>query len=293
MKQKEYLQRLKGKAIKYRDTLNLDNNITFGLEIEYENIFNSNMSYFLNDILELKDWVNDQETDIMEYYQNEMMNGEVKTPPLTDTKKTWEDLRSVLMLMKNNNGFVTSWCGGHVNIGAHIFENIEDYYRNFILLWTLYKTEINYFSSGEFKKIRVKEKGIIDGISKEVKRYLIDIAYNFEIPYFDKNHEVSFEKATEAFYEKNNVIEIRLPNGTLNEEIWQNYVNFFTKFLLKCKEDIDIDKIVYKIEKDEHDIFELADFVFTDDLDKDNFLIQSLKLNKIYNKSLVAHKIYE
>lgn len=206
MNQKEYSQRLKGKTIKYRDTLNLDSNITFGLEIEYENIFNSNMSYFLNDILELKDWFNDQETDIMEYYQNEMMNGEVKTPPLTDTKKTWEDLRSVLVLMKNNNGFVTNRCGGHVNIGAHIFEDIYEYYRNFLLLWTLYRTEIHAFSSGEFKKIRVKEKGIIDDISKEVKASLVDIAYNYEIPIFNKNYEISFEKATVPFYEENNVI---------------------------------------------------------------------------------------
>ena len=31
-------------------------------------------------------------------------------------------------------------------------------------------------------------------------------------------------------------VEFRVPNGSLNEEIWQNYINFFAKFILDVSE---------------------------------------------------------
>lgn len=117
MDMKKYLESLKNKVIEYRETLNLDSNITFGIEIEYENIVNYNMSYFLDYILEFRDWKNVEETDIMEYYENEMMNGEINSPKLTDTYNTWKKLSELLMLMRNKNGLVSYKCGTHINIG--------------------------------------------------------------------------------------------------------------------------------------------------------------------------------
>ena len=44
-------------------------------------------------------------------------------------------------------------------------------------------------------------------------------------------------------YDKSKTIEFRSSNGTLNEIIWQNNVNFFTKMLLSCASDnFDIEK---------------------------------------------------
>ena len=47
--------------------------------------------------------------------------------------------------------------------------------------------------------------------------------------------------------------------------------------------------MVYKINNNEHNAVELADYVFEDNIDKDNFLIQTLKTNKIYKKELPSH----
>ncbi len=285
------LQDLKNKFIEYRDTLNLDKNITFGIEIEYENILNYDMTYFLHCILDLNDWNNDTEVDIMEYYNNQIMNGEVKSPVLTDTIDNWKKLSELLNFIRKHNGIVSYRCGTHINIGAHIFKSIENY-LNFILLWTLYENEIYSFFSGEFKKVREREKGIIDKISYYVRNNLEDIS-NYNIPLFNQNNDVSFIKVKSTSFDINNVIEFRVPNGTLNEAICQNYINFCTKFLLASKKELDIEKTIYKIQNNKHNIFELIDYIFDEDIDKDNFLIQSLKLNQIYNKKLLKHKTYE
>lgn len=292
MNKKEYLEYLKNKTIKYRDTLNLDSNITFGVEIEYENIVTLNMTYYLEHILKFKDWKNDIDVSILEHFDGEKMNGEVDSPILIDIKENWEKLSKVLKLIRDKRGIVTDFCGGHVNIGAHVLEGNTQYFINLLLLWCLYDEEIHSFASGEFKKIRLAEARMIDRISPRIKRNLFDIISG-EIPKLNQGDELSFFKVLSKNYEEGNVIEFRLPNATLKEEIWQNNINFFAKLLIACKKELDTEKVVYDIENNNHDIFELADFVFTDDLDKGNFLIQALKLNKEYKKRFTKHNFYE
>ena len=109
---------------------------------------------------------------------------------------------------------------------------------------------------------------------------------------FDKNHGIYMKKPISSNFMFGNVIEFRVPNGTLSEEIWQNYVNFFVRFILACKKELDQEKIVYKINNGEHDSIELADFVFDSDFDKEQFLIQTLNTNKNYAKTLIPHRYF-
>ena len=47
MSEKERLLKLKNKFIIYKDKLNIPSNVTFGIEIEYENLELDKFSYFL------------------------------------------------------------------------------------------------------------------------------------------------------------------------------------------------------------------------------------------------------
>ena len=171
-----------------------------------------------------------------------------------------------------------------------------------MLLWILYEKEIYKFSSGEFSKVRVRENGVIDGLTPTLKRNILYIS-NIDkgkvdifsylkksgISFTEKSNDVSFYHFKKFDYDVDNRIEFRIPNGTLKEEIWQNYINFFAKFMIACKKELDIDKVLYKIYHNEHSALELADYIFEDNIDKDNFLIQTLKTNKIYKKELIPH----
>ena len=305
MTEKDYKKKLKDKLIEYRYTLNLPDIITFGVEIEYENIINDSVSYFLNYERDFDsnfiDWINEIDLDVSEYNKDsELMNGEIISPILTDNINTWKNLKIALEILKNNNAVITSQCGGHVNIGAHVLEHNTNYFRNLFLIWILYEKEIYSFSSGEYSIVRKREDKILERIAPVLNKKL-DSIIKTDCDLFDYLNDLSafsqlydlylFNVKSSNFYE-NNRIEIRIPNGTLNEEIWQNNINFFANLLLTCKKDLDVDKLIYKIKRNQHSPVELADLVFKDQLDKDNFLIQTLKTNKVYKKELPKHIIY-
>lgn len=308
MTDNDYKRILKDRKIKYRATLNLPKNLTFGVEIEYENVLNELVSELLyeEEIFDrnFSNWINKPEIDLTydNIEINKLMNGEINSPVLKDNIKTWKDLRTVLSILNKNGAIVTNQCGGHVNIGSHILGSNVIYWRNFLLLWILYEKEIYKFSSGEFSKIRIRENGVIDRLAPPLIKNIsyisnfnkdkIDI-FNYlkksGISFLEKKHDISFYNFKKIEYDVDNRIEFRLPNATLKEEIWQNYINFFSKFMIACKKELDVDKTIYKINHNEHSALELADYIFEDNIDKDNFLIQTLKTNKIYKKELISH----
>lgn len=312
MTENDYKKILKDRQIKYRGCLNISNDITFGIEIEYENIINDLVTHLLDDICyynpNFKNWKNKPEIDLSVIDKiGQLVNGEINSPILKDNVQTWQSLKTVLDVLKKYNAIITNRCGGHVNIGAHILGYNTEYWRNFLLLWILYEREIYKFSSGEFCRVRVRNDNIIGRIAPILKNN-IDIILNSPDMYykniifdylkksgasiFEKTHDISLSNFISSKYKEDNRIEFRVPNGTLSKEIWQNYINFFVKFLLACKKELDVDKIIYKINNNEHSIIELADYVFDDNIDKDNFLIQTFKTNNIYKKQLPNHIFY-
>jgi len=308
MTEKDYKILLKNKLIEYRNSLNLTSDLTFGVEIEYENIPIETFTNLLNEEKKLnpniKKWISKRELDLEEYNNKikEWMNGEVTSPILTDNKENWNNLKIILDLLNKSDAIITNKCGGHVNIGAHILGNNQEYWRNFLLLWLLYYDEICKFSSGEFINLRKRRTDVlnksntilnintnyISKINDNIYDYLTQACYQF----FSKKYDLSLEHFIYPYLEENNRIEFRLPNATLNETIWQNYINFFAKFVLACKKELDIEKTLYKIKNKESSAIELANYIFDSDIDKEYFIIQTLKTNKIYKKELLEHKIY-
>ena len=304
MTEKEYKKELKNKLIEYRNTLNLSQNITFGIEIEYENIATDTVTHLINyhDYYNynIEGWCNKREPDINEYNSKfrEVMNGEINSPMLIDNNYTWTSLSDICDMLYRREAIVTKKCGGHVNIGAHILGENPKNWRNFLLLWILYEKEIYKFSSGEFIKIRPDLKSYFKKVSLNLDlKDILNIEYipylcNLDFCIFDKKHDIYIEKQLNGKLEEGNRIEFRIPNGTIREEIWQNYINFFAKFVLACKKELDVEYTLYKIKNKEHNAVELANYVFDTQLDKNNFLIQTLKTNKIYKKELPTHIIY-
>ena len=303
MTEREYKEKLKNKLIEYRNSLNLPSDVTFGIEIEYENINTNDVSELLNkEKLENNHcfgWQNKAEIDILEYDKNEeKMNGEIISPILKDRNRTWNNIETILDILNNNGGIVTEKCGAHVNIGAHILGTKVKHWKNFLLLWMLYEKEIYQFSSGEFIKVRADINKILERISLELN--IDDITKlrrkmnlkNLDDSIFSKCSDIRITKNFNKNISINNVIEFRIPNGTLNKEIWQNYINFFARFVLACRKDLDIEKMSYKFSHNDHNIMDLANLIFKEEIDKEYFLIQALKTNHQYKKQLIKHKIY-
>lgn len=285
--------------IPYRKTLDLPKDVTFGLEVEFK-MDQFNDSYKANFIDEDNaaltfmeelgyDYNYDVECEINDHI-------ELVSPVLTDSAKTWEELDNILTFIKNNDGYYSGKCGAHVHVGKNIL-NSNSAWINFFKLWYIFEDDIFRFTNGENYKLRengdYKAAKIVSVCKNIIKDYNvfkdIDISYlssnklvavNFPSPL--KCEDFSNLLKTNSNPKANNIlntVEFRSPNGTINPVIWQNNVNFFTRFMLSCaNENLDKERLDYLYNnKSLANVDDLVSFVFNDELDKKCFLRQYYK----------------
>lgn len=271
-----FLMDLRNFYLKVSPSLNLKEEVTFGIEIEADyvnpkdlyfyalskkiNFFNYavidpilfNDKIYTNKRL-LKNWNIDKETDPKTAV-------EIISPILKDTPKTWKELFVVCKLLQDRKAQITEKVGAHIHIGAHLMKDLNSWV-NLIKLWTLYEHIIFRFSYGENLNyrsyileyagpIRNKVMNNIEKVSEVnyisslltllgIKNSQSDSLDLHRILYFFKN-----------VYVKNNTIEVRCPNGTISPEVWQNNINFFIKLILySTSENFDSDYINFHLKK--------------------------------------------
>lgn len=105
----EFLGLLDNYYLELRDSLNLSKKITFGIEIEVDKT-KSNMYKAIYDFNFKHNWNIENEDTLP-------VGDEVISPILVDKTKTWNDLRNICNIIKEN-GVISSDCGGHIHIGA-------------------------------------------------------------------------------------------------------------------------------------------------------------------------------
>ena len=289
--------------LELRESLNIDNHVTFGTEIEFEDANRSDIESELASIFPDGSW---KVVDDGSLYQG----GEINSPVLRDTEKTWLDLSTVCNIV-NKNAQVLENTSAHVHIGMHILGNNPKYWRNFAFIWMTYENIITRFLYGEYVSPR-------EGLQKyatPIARDLIDDFVMLE-KYSNSKTAIEILKKLNKTDEKRrsinfrhigktplynygkeaekNTIEFRGANGTFNPIIWQNNINLLVKILEYCKSDNFNDEIINRrlqtIEVNEipSNIFkygqtniaqaiEFADLIFTNNLDKLYFLKQYIK----------------
>lgn len=271
-----------------RNTLSLENNITFGIEIEAENVERENLINKLIDGWDLK-------TDI-----SLVKGAEVVSPILTDKSKTWSDIEKICNIIKKY-GTICQKSAGHIHIGTQILGNNEKNWLNFIKLWSTYENIAFRFGYGNFITNRPSLLNYAEPMKKDFwddENILLEQKANLPKILLRINHKRHQAVNFCNVYTNNcndikpkNTIEFRAPNGTLDACIWQNNINLFTNMLLysKCanfdhnlvNERHEINKLYNKIDS-YNEIYlkqaiELADMIFRTNIDKLNFLKQYLK----------------
>lgn len=298
---KDIINALMNYEMEYRNSLNLPEKMTFGCEIEVENItkkpeFDNNLSK----------WIVKPDITLEK-------GCEVTSPIMCDEKKWWNDLRKVCSILKNQKriNFINS--GGHVHVGAHILKYDYVSLLKFLKMIINYENILFHFSAGIDTAVR-REGGTY---AKPIASKLLNI-----VPYDDGytyNSLINELKRMGRFLSVNflnvklqgvnnsdrNTIEFRMPNGTVEEVIWQNNINAFCKMLFVATTEIDenilnnydnniSDSMYYYNIIDLKKSIEFVDLIFNNNLDKINFLVQYFKgFNDIYdtNASVYSKKI--
>lgn len=300
---KELLELLKSYKLSLKDTLNLDKNITFGLELEFEkedqgtleNQTNAlNYVWLKNRTLSNDYWLFKKETSSIIGY-------EISSPILTDKKESYDQLKQMCEMLKKNNVILSEKDAGHIHIGTQVIGNNYDNWFNFFKMYILYENIIYRFGYGEYENKREYITSYASPLAKRYNSLLnrindydpINIRKLFKMlkPLYKKD-ALSFYKVYEGgtSFENNRTIEFRMPNASIEPIIWQNNINFFVH-LLKSSNKVDLDLINDKIKNKENTLnnleyyneinvneaLELADLIFDNNRDKIDFLRQYMK----------------
>lgn len=285
---------LRNFEIPYREGLNFPEYITFGVEIE-TNAIGYWPAFKLRKLF--APWKIKCDFSVS--------NGsEFISPILKDSPKSWKEVRNVCRFLKDKSKeFDMDPGGAHIHIGAQVFKNGFDTIKRFIKLWNVYEDIIIDFSRGEYTEGRIRQKHFA-GSARERIDYVLDMSSKYNIGtdilgYISRKYALNFSNFKSCELGKKNTVEIRCPNGTIEETIWQNNVNFFVKLVDFANSDkFDDEFINRRYENKEYaqgfeGACELADMIFDNSLDKLCFLRQYMSDENEKGKFARREKFFE
>ena len=314
----ELFHYLNNLELEYRDTININNkNMTFGVELEFlgllyddvkELVLGNNFTLPIEDAMILKDrnvyaYTTESTTNV---------NGcEITTPILRDKKRDWKNLQ-IMCNDLTKYGAYAKKCSTHMHFGAHIIGTKYDSWINLIKIWITYEKILYNFYYGEddgprksshtyarsINGIRFNE---IDGIKRD--NHLLSVLKSMcsNGTYIGKQLGINIFRVSEKYsIEYKNTIEVRIPNGTLNEKVIQNNINLFSKLLTSIiSNKVDVDYLNNKFKNrevvsdinlfndfDYEDAMYLGDMIFVSDIDKYYYLKQLYKLYDLSEEEL-------
>ena len=277
-----------------RETLGLKKDITFGMELEYEHVDNREG---IIDALRRNHL--DSSWDIKSDGSLGCNGGEISSPILKDCQNHWANLSKVCKILSRHASIDTK-SGGHIHVGANIFEGDSQSLLNFLKIWSVYENIIFRFTYGNFLTPRESQKRYAPSMYKEFLDVVDDyddmtVGINRVLNRVnnDKYQAVNFKHVNDfSEYGNYNTVEFRCPNGTLDPVIWQNNLNLFVKLIQYSKRDDFNNDLINERRKINEDFvesdndftkiylrqaLEFADLIFFNNADKIYFLRQYLK----------------
>mgnify|MGYP005780111251 CR=1 FL=1 len=277
----------------YRNKLNLPDFVTFGVEIEYENLLKTFVDKYVTKNLESWD---------SKYDLSVKLGGEISSPILHNDLESWKELKQICDYLKKKKADTGVNTGGHIHVGAHILgEDIKNW-QTFIKIYIAYEHILFRFLYGD--KINARKS------LNEYAPPTADLLYNkiekldnykriTELTGLELGNRFKALNLNNAYLyniytqERKNTIEFRSGNSTTDAIIWQNNINAVCSLMLApTRNMIDNDFIDYKLkhrivssnedyylynEIHLQDALEFADMIFDNNLDKVYFLRQYFK----------------
>ncbi|MEG0021601.1 MAG: amidoligase family protein [Bacilli bacterium] len=218
---------------KFKEKLNISN-FSFGCEVEF--LADKDLKLIKNDI-------HKRHIDYNVDYDSYLY--ETQTPILKNHIEDWKNFKEVLNIIKNNGGYITDDMGGHIHFDQSIIK--EENLVYFLKLWYSFEDIIYEFSYGESdhlrlnayeyaKKLGEKLKSRINLYVNDKRRLGLFLLFNKEFG-LNLNNHLMYSRQDNFIEDCKDTYEVRCPNGTLNELVWQNNVNFFASLFRFANDD--------------------------------------------------------
>lgn len=311
----------------YRDILNIPDNVFFGVEIEFVDAFFDlvrreidrfnlkdftcypDVTKFITSVRDYDEWkcINDSTVQYDDIY-GQVMGGEVTSPILFNSNDCFKALHKVCDILNSIDDLSINFrCGLHVHVDRTIYGEDGKSFLRLLKLWMLYEDIIYRFSYGNTSIERAYVNIYAQPINQLVYRDL-DILNKYENDDFEyiiklfrrKILGLSFFHTKKSCQQINNTVEVRMFNGTTDETIIQNDINFVVSLFMYAISDSYDDELIeymikkfspmelknFRVEKKDKAI-EFSNLIFKNDIDKLYFLKQYLKL---HNKKKILRR---
>lgn len=279
--------------LQIRQKLNIDKNVTFGYEIELENVKVKYISEQLRNNY-LSNW--------KLVLDGSLENGiEINSPILHDTKESWSQLDRVCVAIQKGSN-VGKNSAGHFHSGTQLLGDNPRTWLNFIKFYAVNENIISRFMYGEYLTNRESLEKFAGPVACELwDDYLYLKDKNASIEEIIKRishgkykainfNNVKVDKINE--FEEHNTVEVRWANDTKESSIHQNNFNFFYHMVMYAKSNKFNDEILDRRHSINNGIYndldwyneiyleqalEVCDLIYNTNLDKIYFLKQYLK----------------
>lgn len=281
----------------YQPKLDLKIPFQYGIELEFSDASINEIKKALKDFQQVSelcygyDWYVDIDESVTDY----IYGGELKSPISYNTEIDWYTLKEICNIVTKLDASINSKCSVHIHVDFNKLNYPLEVWDRFLRLWSAYEDVFFEFSRVGQEEIRgyIKEyaRPIRDVILKEMEMGKAIDALSGIVCSLDKSYCLNMKRLHHSINGVATVlptIEFRSCNGTLDPILIQNIVRLFAKVLESCKMNSKkveecITKRLYEIESDIYEKeLELADLVFSNDLEKLSFLKQCLMKEKTY-----------
>lgn len=287
----ELLVQVENLFLEYRDKLNLPEELTFGVEIEYEGKIRTLIDYYIKNNLDNWNSKDDGSLD---------SGGEITSPIMTDEIKYWEQLKGICDYLTEKHADTLHKAGGHVHIGASILGEDVEAWKLFLKLYIAYENVLFRFVYGDKISGREELLKYAPPIASDLYLNLSELESAHDL--YDINRLIYLGRRAALNFKnvkflnnrnEKNTIEFRSPNATTSAVIWQNNINTFAKMLMSAKQKaMDEEFLDYKLKNEfkpykGHETLynnvnlknalEFVDLVFENNVDKLYFLRQYIK----------------
>ena len=274
--------------------LSFKNYQKFGVEIEfYGSFINGPSREDVKYILKKEGYIDlgweVKKEEVMDCDEPSDYCGEVTSPILFNNIDDLKDLKNVLKLIRNTGARSNQRCGAHIHFDAErlTHDNVRAL-QNLLLLQMCYEDIIFKFAAGKMENIRRSAHShaapLIEKISNEnIKKYLYEDIDYYEFYYSfvegvqnsSRNFSLNLSNLRPSGL---NTVEFRIPDGTLDENIWFNNINVFGLMIdYAIKMDSDEKDYLYKEIKRKKAIGFDPEFT---NLDKAKEFINKIKKNE-------------
>ncbi len=279
--------------LEYRDSLNLPDDVTFGVEIEYEGISKSIIDSYIDH--NFSNWHSKEDGSLRH-------GGEITSPIMVDSSKYWKELKLVCDYLSLKRANMSCRAGGHIHIGSKVLGSDVDVWKIFLKLYMCYENVLFRFLYGDKvngRKYLLKYASPVadllyyklDSINYAYSMSELASTFPKDVRYLALN--LINVKYNDLYLTDKNTIEFRSPNATSEYIIVQNNINALTKLCVTARDKIiDSEFLDYKIKHEFYlyagneylyntvnlkNVLEFVDLIFDNNIDKFYFLRQYLK----------------